>query len=140
KVFVCTSPSPGDGKTSLTMALGLSFAACGQRTLLIDGDLVGAGLTARMNVVSPTGILEPLADRSLLPYVQVTDVQNVIILPVGSAQAHHSSMLSPQITRKLIAEARDQFDVVLMDTGPILGSIEAAPVASASDGVILVVA
>jgi succinoglycan biosynthesis transport protein ExoP len=140
KVFVCTSPSPGDGKTSLTMALGLSFAACGQRTLLIDGDLVGAGLTARMNVVSPTGILEALADRSLLPYVQVTDVQNLMILPVGSAQAHHSSMLSPQIIRKLIAEARDQFDVVLIDTGPILGSIEAAPVASASDGVILVVA
>ena len=45
RVFAVTSASPGDGKTSLTLALGLSFAACGTRTLLIDCDLVGAGLS-----------------------------------------------------------------------------------------------
>ena len=66
RVFAVTSASPGDGKTSLTLALGLSYAACGTRTLLIDCDLVGAGLTARMNVSAAEGVLEAIANRSLL--------------------------------------------------------------------------
>src|SRR5205085_4585273 len=58
--FAVTSASPGDGKTSLTLALGLSFAASGSRTLLIDADLVGAGLTARLGMNGPEGILEAI--------------------------------------------------------------------------------
>ncbi|MGH7213914.1 MAG: polysaccharide biosynthesis tyrosine autokinase [Tepidisphaeraceae bacterium] len=140
KCFAVTSPSPGDGKTSLSLALGLSFAASGSRTLLIDGDMVGAGLTSRMNMTSPEGILEAINNRKLLPYVQTTDIANLSMLPVGAAQAHHSSMVAPAVVRKLIAEAKEHFDVVLIDTGPVLGSIESSPVASAADGVVLVVA
>ena len=72
RVFAVTSAAPGDGKTSLTLALGLSYAACGTRTLLIDCDLVGAGLTSRMNVNAPEGVLEAIANRSLLEYVPAT--------------------------------------------------------------------
>jgi capsular exopolysaccharide synthesis family protein len=140
RAFALTSPSPGDGKTSLTLALGLSFAASGSRTLLIDCDLVGAGLTARMNVKNPEGILEAIAARSLMPYVQATDVADLSMLPVGAAQAHHSSLLSPGALRRLVAEARKNFDTVLIDTGPILGSIEASPVCASSDAVIVCVA
>src|SRR6202041_3456826 len=86
QILAVTSAAPGDGKTSLTLALGLSYAACGTRTLLIDCDLVGAGLTSRMNVNAPEGVLEPIANRSLLEYVRNTDVADVAILPVGSAQ------------------------------------------------------
>src|SRR5207237_1562321 len=56
KVYAVTSASPGDGKTSLTLALGLSFAASGSRTLLIDCDLVGARLTARLDLNGPEGV------------------------------------------------------------------------------------
>ena len=51
RVIVVTSPSAGDGKTSLTLAMGLSFAVSGSRTLLIDCDTVGGGLTSRLNAV-----------------------------------------------------------------------------------------
>ena len=49
-------------------------------------------------------------------------------------------MLSPVAMRRLVAEAKKHFDTVIIDTGPILGSIEASPVAAASDAVILCVA
>ena len=78
RVFAVTSASPGDGKTSLTLALGLSYAACGTRTLLIDCDLVGAGLTSRMNISTAEGVLEAIANRCLLPYVQQTDIADVV--------------------------------------------------------------
>lgn len=139
RVFAVTSASPGDGKTSLTLALGLSYAACGTRTLLIDCDLVGAGLTTRMNVNSGEGILEAVANRSLLPYVRGTDIADVSILPVGAAGGHHASTLSPAALRRLLDEAKQNYDTILIDTGPILGSIEASLVCAAADGVVLAV-
>jgi capsular exopolysaccharide synthesis family protein len=140
RVFSVTSASPGDGKTSLTLALGLSYAACGTRTLLIDCDLIGSGLSSRMNVNAPEGVLEAIANRSLLPFVKQTDVADVSILPVGTAGNLHASTLSPQALRRLIEEAEQHFEVILIDTGPILGSIEASLVCAAADAVILTVA
>jgi capsular exopolysaccharide synthesis family protein len=140
RVFAVTSAAPGDGKTSLTLALGLSYAACGTRTLLIDCDLVGGGLTSRMNVHATEGVLEAITDRSLLPYVRTTDIADVSILPVGAARGHHASTLSPGALRRLINEAKKHFEVIMIDTGPILGSIEASLVCAAADGVVLTVA
>lgn len=140
RVFAVTSASPGDGKTSLTLALGLSYAACGTRTLLIDCDLVGSGLSSRMNASNAAeGVLEAIANRSLMPYVRQTDVNDVSILPVGTSGSMHASTLSPQALRRLIQEAEQHFEVVLIDTGPILGSIEASLVCAAADAVILTV-
>jgi capsular exopolysaccharide synthesis family protein len=140
RAFAVTSASSGDGKTSLTLALGLSFAASGSRTLLIDSDLVGAGLTARLGMNGPEGILEAMTNGNLLEYTKTTDVSDLAILPVGLAQLHHAGIFSPQAVRRLVNEAKKHFEVILIDTGPILGSIEATPVTAASDGVILTVA
>jgi polysaccharide biosynthesis transport protein len=139
RVFAITSASPGDGKTSLTLALGLSFAASGSRTLLIDGDLIGGGLTARLNVNAEHGLLEAMASRDIAPFIRTTDVADLSFLPVGRAMGGYTGTVSPAAVRRLVDEARKQFDVVLIDTGPILGSIEASPVAVASDGVVLCV-
>jgi len=139
RVFAITSASPGDGKTSLTLALGLSFAASGSRTLLIDGDLIGGGLTARLNVNAEHGILEAMASRDIAPFIRTTDVADLSFLPVGRAMGGYTGTVSPAAVRRLVDEARKQFDVVLIDTGPILGSIEASPVAVAADGVVLCV-
>ncbi len=51
RVFSITSPAAGTGKTSLALALGLSFAECGARTLVIDADLFGGQLSARVNAI-----------------------------------------------------------------------------------------
>jgi polysaccharide biosynthesis transport protein len=139
RVFAITSASPGDGKTSLTLALGLSFAASGSRTLLVDGDLIGGGLTARLNVNAEHGILEAMASRDIAPFIRTTDVADLSFLPVGRAMGGYTGTISPAAVRRLVDEARKQFDVILIDTGPILGSIEASPVAVASDGVVLCV-
>jgi capsular exopolysaccharide synthesis family protein len=140
QVIAVTSASSGDGKTSLTLALGLSYAACGARTLLIDCDLIAAGLTHRLNVSSPDGVLESVANRALLEYVRTTDIADVAVLPVGTTHAHHASTLSPVALRRLISEAKKHFDLIIIDTGPILGSIEASLVCAAADRTILAVA
>jgi Mrp family chromosome partitioning ATPase len=139
RAFAVTSASPGDGKTSLTLALGLSFAASGSRTLLIDGDLVGGGLTARLNITAEHGVLEAMASRDILPFIRATDVNDLSFMPLGHTLGGYTGTISPAALRRLIDEARKHFEVILVDTGPILGSIEASPVAVAVDGVVLCV-
>lgn len=139
-IFSVTSASSGDGKTSLALALGLSFAGSGSRTLLVDADLVGGGLTTRLGNSSPLGIVDALAGVPIDDVAQPTDVPDLALLPIGSAQAHHAGSFSPPAVRKLLAEIRKGYDVVIIDTGPIMGSIEATPIAASVDGVVLTVA
>jgi capsular exopolysaccharide synthesis family protein len=138
--FAITSASSGDGKTSLSLALGLSFAASGSRTLLIDADLVGGGLTSRLGNETSVGIVDALAGVGLEECVQPTDVADLSLLPIGSAQAHHAGSFSPPAVRKLLAEIRKHYEVIVIDTGPVMGSIEATPICASVDGVVLTVA
>ncbi len=198
RVFAVTSPAPGTGKTSLTFALGLSFAHCGMRTLLIDGDIVGAGLTTRSEArIHPRlgqilrqkgavsdaqlnealhlaeqngrklgetlmamglvrrdqideslqtqkrtllGLLDVLAGQAQLSdCVMEIGLPELDILPVGAAQAHQAATLSPRSIQALIEQAKQHYDVVLFDTGPILGSLEASLISAHADGVVLTV-
>jgi len=140
RVYTVTSATSGDGKTSLSLSLGLSFAASGSRTLLIDADMVGAGLTARVGVRCDEGLLEAMAAGKINGFIHATEVENLSILPVGAATRRYAGTIAPAAVRRLIAEARNHYETVLIDTGPILGSIEASSVCAAADAVVLCVA
>jgi Mrp family chromosome partitioning ATPase len=196
--FAITSPAARTGKTSLTLALGVSFAAASSRVLMIDCDIIGGGLTARVETIIrrkigqilkrdcaiteqqldtalrlannsqrklgeilvelgylapedidralaaqqaelPVGMLDALAGEAIEDCVAETGIQGLCILPVGGAAPSDASKLSPQALRSLLARARERFDIVLIDTGPVPGSIEASAVVTAADGLILVV-
>jgi Mrp family chromosome partitioning ATPase/uncharacterized protein involved in exopolysaccharide biosynthesis len=70
-VFAVTSPVAGAGKTSLTLGLGLSFASSGSRTLLIDMDIIGGGLTSRTQSIIRKKLGRILIDRGLLSEAQL---------------------------------------------------------------------
>ena len=137
RVFAVTSPTAGDGKTSLSLSLGLSFAGSGARTLLIDFDMIGAGLTSALRVQSDQGVLDAIDTGALNGHIVPTAFTNLSILPVGARDAGQVSRLSLGAVRRIIEQAREEYDVVLVDTGPILGSIEASLVAAHADGVVL---
>ncbi|MDP9174155.1 MAG: hypothetical protein M3O30_09860 [Planctomycetota bacterium] len=199
QVFGITSPAAGTGKTSLTLALGISFAASQLKTLLIDCDLVGGGLTDRVNAIAhqmigqllrqqrliteeqlgealqiaqksnrrlgevlidlnyltesqlsaaiahqgqsgePVGVLDALNGEELGRCITPTGIERLSILPLGGASPQHAGSLSPNAFNLLIEAARKQFDVVLVDTGPVPGSLEASVVASQVDAVVLTV-
>jgi capsular exopolysaccharide synthesis family protein len=140
RAFMVTSASTGDGKTSLTMALGLSFAASGSKTLVIDCDMVGQGLTHRLKAHNVPGLIETLNLGTLRGHVRKTASKGLYVLPIGMADAVHAGVLSPQSIKRLLLACREHFDIVVIDTGPILGSLEASVVAAEVDGVIVAVA
>lgn len=197
RVFAVTSPAAGTGKTSLCLSLGVSFAASQARTLLIDCDLIGGGLTIRVDAIvrrkigqilkreglvtqqqlemamklarnshkkfgeilvdlghlsqqdveraltqqeeSPIGLLDALAGEDLMECVAETGIAGLSILPLGSAMPNDVSKLSPHTIRALLARAKEHYDTVIIDTGPVPGSLEASLVSKSSDGVVMVV-
>lgn len=138
-IFAVTSAAPGDGKTSLTLSLGLSFAASGSRTLLIDCDLIGAALSRRLGMKSDIGILQAMSEGKALDFCTATEIENLSVLPAGNTDMHTAGSFSPSAIRKVMAEAKKNYDIVLIDTGPVLGSIETSSVSAHADGVIVVV-
>jgi Mrp family chromosome partitioning ATPase len=140
--YLLSSATPGEGKTSVAAALGLAFAASGARTLLIDCDLVSGRLTRGFGLEDAAGVREAITDGTVGERVREAGRKNLWMLPAGRGDdgPNGGNGMSPHAAERMLAEAGRGFDVVMVDAGPILGSIEASAVAGRVDGVILVVA
>lgn len=75
----------------------------------------------------------------LMACVAQTDIENFSILPVGKARPSDASRLSPAAMRELVRQGRESFDIVLIDTGPVLGSLEASIAAAETDATVVIV-
>lgn len=139
-VYAVTSSNPGDGKTSMTLSLGLSFAGAGYRTLMIDLDMVGQGLSRGLKMREQTGLLAAILEGRVVERIRPTLTANLSLLPTGLDDDHRSAnRLSEPLVRRTLDAVRGAYDIVLVDTGPVLGSIEAHLVCCQADGVVLVV-
>jgi capsular exopolysaccharide synthesis family protein len=141
-VHAITSGSAGDGKTSLALALGMSYAVSGQRTVLLDADLVGRRLSRLLNKPKAPGLTELVGRDNLNGEVHTTDWPNLWVIPAGVAGAtgeFSAERLSAADFERLIRQLRERFDRVIIDTGPVLGSLEATLVCPQADRVVVIV-
>lgn len=138
RVFTVTSATSGDGKTHLSLALALSFAMAGRRTLLIDADLIGRALTSQLGLDGAPGLSEAVTAESLNGEVHSARA-NLWAIPAGNTLDFRPELLSSHLMADLLEKARASFDAVIIDSGPIMGSLEANLASPLSDRVILVV-
>jgi Mrp family chromosome partitioning ATPase len=138
-VYTITSATSGDGKTSLALALGMSFAVSGRRTILVDADLVGRGLTHELGLEGLPGLCQAVESRSLNGEAHATRIEDLSALPCGDTARFEPEQLSQRGLGAVIEQLREQYEIVIIDTGPILGSLEANLVSVLSDGVVLTV-
>ena len=140
KTLVLTSPGPADGKSTTVANLAITFAQQGQRTLLIDGDLRRAVLDKTFSVPRSPGLTEVIVGQAELEAaVNATDVENLFVLGSGQFPPNPSELLGSNAMANVIREAREQFDVVLFDSPPLLAVTDAAVLSTMVDGTILVV-
>ncbi|MEK6274233.1 MAG: AAA family ATPase [Actinomycetota bacterium] len=137
-VMVVTSPSPSDGKTTVTTLLGEAFGRLGMRVLLVDADLRRPGFARVTGVAAQPGLAEVLrGETSVLEAAQKGWSENVWIL----ATAHDpeaGDLLARRFT-DVIDEAKESFDLVLIDTPPLLSTDDARTIATMAKGILLVV-
>jgi Mrp family chromosome partitioning ATPase/uncharacterized protein involved in exopolysaccharide biosynthesis len=139
RTIVITSPSPGEGKTSVCISLGMSFAAVGERTLLVDLDLIGRGLTSRLALRAQVGLHAALAGTPVDTLAAQVRAPHLFALPIEHLDGRTPSSLRRDDIRTLLDDAARTFSCIIVDTGPILGSLEANYAAAAADGVVLVI-
>jgi len=138
-VYMVTSATAGEGKTSLCASLAFAFAASGARTLLIDADLVGQRLTGGFKCDRIPGLHDLIVGTAMDDCVKRVD-RGLRFMPVGRTETLRAWTLSAAEVRTVVELARKDYDVVLVDTGPALGSVEASVVAPEVDGVIFTIA
>jgi succinoglycan biosynthesis transport protein ExoP len=140
RTLVVTSSQPSEGKTTLTANLGVVMAQAGNRVVLVDTDLRRSALHKRFEVPNREGLTNALLEEEPVvdDWLRDTEVENLRVLPSGPLPPNPSELLGSQKMRRLIERLKDEADIVLFDTPPILLVTDAAVLAMEADGVLLV--
>ena len=139
QVLLVTSPYPGDGKTTAASNLAISFALAGRRVLLIDADLRKPSLDKVYGLRREHGLSHLLQD--LLPLHQVVQrskIENLEVITVDPEVPNPGELLSSTRLKELLDEARQTYDVILLDSSPLLAVVDPALIGAVVDGVVLV--
>jgi polysaccharide biosynthesis transport protein len=144
QVLVVSSASPKEGKTTLTTNLAVALAEIHKKVLLIDADLRRPSIHRFFNLKKDTGMVDLLrrAEPIVGPFnghVRPSGVTNLSIMTSGHSEDGDPTLLHSKRLAELIELARLEYDVVLIDTPPMLNMSDARIIARQSDGVVLVV-
>jgi len=136
--IVTLSPHHGDGRTQLTAELAIAFAQLGRRTLLADADFRSPRLHELFGAENERGFAEAIANDSPPQLRGVVGLPFLSVLPAGAPPSNPAELLSSMRCKRLIAEWRRQFEVILLDTAPTAKFSDGISVANAAGHVVVV--
>lgn len=141
RVLGVTSALPGEGKSTMTMNLAITFAREGNRVLVVDADLRRPTQHRAFPTVSNAlGLTSVLTGQCALEAaVQPTPVEGLSLLSSGPTPPDPGRLLESQRFRELLGLLRESYDLVMVDTPPSLVVSDAFAVAKLADGMVVVV-
>jgi succinoglycan biosynthesis transport protein ExoP len=140
RTLVVTSPNASEGKTTTLANLGVVMAQAGNRVVLVDTDLRRSTLHKKFEVPNREGLTNALLeDEPVLDgWLRETEIENLRVLTSGPLPPNPSELLGSQKMRQLIERLKDEADIILFDTPPILMLSDASVLALETDGVLLI--
>lgn len=139
KTIIVTSAGPGEGKSTTTANLAVVFAQQAKKVLLIDGDLRKPTVHYTFQLDNTVGLTNILTGKvEFDTAVKNTEVEHLSILTCGPIPPNPAEMLGSAAMKQLIETAEDQFDVILIDSPPVLAVTDAQILANNADGIVLV--
>lgn len=139
-VIMVGSAQMNEGKTTTVSNLAVTYAHEGKKVLLIDGDLRNPSLHHVFGISNEIGLTNLLAQQyEIKDVLQETSVSNLFVIPSGPIPLNPSEMLGSYRMQQIMHELRQQYDMILFDTPPILAVSDALIVSALCDGVVLVV-
>jgi len=135
-----TSALPGEGKSTLALALAIVSAEQGKHTLLIDADLRQPAIERLARLDPDAGLAEVLAHRNHWRAATrpVVSHPHLFVLGSGLPLPRSLALIGPQM-RGILAQATKEFDLVVIDSPPLLGCAETLEIAAASEVTVLAV-
>jgi capsular exopolysaccharide synthesis family protein len=139
RVIVVTSAMPSEGKSSTATNLAIVFAEAGQRVLLIDADLRRPKVAEYFGIEGAVGLTNLLAGQAQPDDVIQRWSSGLWVLPSGFLPPNPSELLASQHMANLLHSFRQSFDIVVIDSPPLLPVTDGAVLAKGADGAVLVV-
>ncbi|MFH1884652.1 MAG: AAA family ATPase [Planctomycetota bacterium] len=136
-----TSADAGTGKTTFTMMLGKSLAQAGKKVLMMDADFQKMTLTKRLNLSDKSGFVESLRCRSIATWhIFPTETSGLSIMPAGNRGDDGAVFeeIANGAFETCIGQLREQYNIILLDSSPILTLADATILSSYVDGTIMV--
>jgi capsular exopolysaccharide synthesis family protein len=140
--LVVTSPGVGDGKTSTLANLGVVFAQAGERVVLVSCDLRRPRIGAFFGLDEQEGLTCVLAGQRTLEevVVPVPGVDRLSLLPAGPVPPNPAELLNSASAQAIFTRLRDDFDLVLIDSPPVLPVTDAAILSQHADATLMLAA
>lgn len=140
KAILVTSSLPQEGKSTLVLSLARAAAAEGLKVLAIDADLRRPSLHALAGLKAGPGLVEALRREAPLAEVALTDPKAPLrLLPGSQRLSQPTRLLGPEGLGALLAGLRRSFDLILIDSAPLVAVADAKLIAGVADAVLLVV-
>src|ERR1035437_5952882 len=140
KIILVTSAAEGEGKSFISFNLAGNFAQSNKRTLLLDCDLRRPRIHAIMGVDKKPGLVDFLLHKAKLEeIIRKTRKNNLSYITSGSIPKNPAEILESKLMNNFLKEIRDLFDVIIIDSAPIVAVIDTEILAKLVDGTILVI-
>lgn len=140
QVLIITSSLEGEGKTTTAANLAEAFAESGHKTLLVDADLRRPKLERYLDLEGAVGLTTVLiGDSKPSEVIQSWGQSGLDVLASGPIPPNPSELLGGGAMERFVVDARARYEIVIIDTPPLLPVTDAAVTAAVADGVMLVV-
>lgn len=134
-----TSAAPSEGKTTLAAHLAIANADRGKKTLLVDGDLRRPSLHSKFGFAPRAGLSNVLTGELSWQEIilSIEGKPNLTLLPAGPGSHRAADLFGPRLS-SMLDEFAKEYDLVILDSPPLLGFAECLQIANAADGVLIV--
>ncbi|WP_165831798.1 polysaccharide biosynthesis tyrosine autokinase [Brachybacterium endophyticum] len=138
--IMVTSVAEGEGKSSVASLLAAALADSGVNVLLIDADLRRPSIAEKFGLEGDAGLTAVLTRQaSFRDVVQESPTTGVQVMTAGVESPNPAELLESQTMRDLLSELSEEYDLVIIDTPPVMATADTLSVAAVADEVLLVV-
>ncbi|MEG2458111.1 MAG: CpsD/CapB family tyrosine-protein kinase [Bacilli bacterium] len=139
KRILVTSAEPGEGKSTTAGNLAFAFAQDEKKVLLIDCDLRKPSIHKRFRISNNKGLSDCILDNNKIKDSIIKKTEYLSILPSGKIPPNPSELLGSVSMETLLNELSEVYDMIILDSPPVLAVADAQILSTKSDGVILVI-
>lgn len=140
RTILATSSGPGEGKSTTVANTAIVFAQAGKKVLLVDADMRKPTVHYTFQLSNHIGLTNVLTRQAdFKDAIQASGIDNLAILPSGPIPPNPAELLSSKQLKEVIQIAKNEYDLILFDTPPVLAVADAAILGNACDGIIFVI-
>ncbi len=140
KIITVSSSLPKEGKTSTVVNLAVSFTKLGKKVLIIDGDLRKPSIHSIFKVKNTSGLSSYLVGKDDFEDIFFkTEVDNLYVIPSGPIPPNPAELLESERMTGLLKKMKEHFDVIFIDSPPLIGIVDPVIVGRHSEGTMLVI-